>query len=263
MRKDEHLGDFQVVEGGQSSIGHLADNSSLTNFDRQFRISRDDPVFSMARQLRLKLQVDPNCLNNHLRLMMGYQQLPVILLLNPCRSHSEDFRHMFGKRSALSWLERVFDKIGLDIEEDVSIWDIWPMIGDGWLEKMARDGRQVELQSAILQSYELVGRYLEKFRPPAILVLQCTTNWHGESKYSFLENMQNSLAQALCSSMEKALQGKCEAIRYSDHQTYIIPGFHPSTIEYEQNEVKRKQLAATLEGILFSVYQPYVSRMTE
>jgi hypothetical protein len=71
---------------------------------------------------------------------------------------------MFGKASALAWLEKVFDRIGLDIEYDVSIWDVWPMISDEWLEKMAHDGRQVELQNAILQSYELGRSILGKIQ---------------------------------------------------------------------------------------------------
>ncbi|KAJ6061424.1 uncharacterized protein N7446_005544 [Penicillium canescens] len=261
MEKDEHIDDFQVMEGDQTSIAHLTVNICRTNVDRHFRICPDDPVFSFAAEHRSKWQIEPNCLRNHLRLISGYRQLPVILMLNPCRNHSGDFRHMFGKNSALAWLERVFDKIGLDIEDDVSIWDIWPMISDEWLEKMARDGRQVELQNAVLQSYELVGRYLERFRPPAIVVLQCSTCSNGTSKYPFLENVRHPLAQVLCSSMGKAVQGDCEAIRYRDYQTYVIPGFHPSAIEYEQDQIERKRLATTLESILFSVYQPYVSRM--
>lgn len=263
MQKDEHADNFQVMEGGQTSIAHLTHLICRTNVDSHFRICLDDPIFLLAAEFHSMLQLGHNCFRNHLRLMSGYRQLPVILLLNPCRSHSGDFRHMFGKASALAWLERVFDRIGLDIEYDVSIWDVWPMISDEWLEKMAHDGRQVELQNAILQSYELVGRYLETFRPPAIVVLQCTTSSDGISKYPFLKDVRHSLAQVLCSSMEKAMQGVCEAIKYHDYQTYVIPGFHPSAIEYEQDQTERQSLATTLESILFSVYQPYLSRMPE
>lgn len=146
--------------------------------------------------------------------------------------------------TALSWLERVFDKIGLDIEEDISIWDIWPMISDEWLEKMARAGRQMELQSAILQSYELVGRYLKIFRPPAILVLQCTTSWHGESNYSSLQMCdilwrRFSVPQWRKHCKESAMLSGIAIIKHALYRAFIQVQSSTNRIKLSQNSLPR------------------------
>jgi hypothetical protein len=227
------------------------------NASRRTEILPNDPVFSSTRDFWRVLQVNEKCLQNHIRLMMGYLQLPVTLLLNPCRRHSEDFRGMFGKESALGRLEQIFEQIGLDIEFEVPIWDILPMMSDEWFESMIHNGREIELGKIIIQGYELIGCYLERFRPPGIVVLQCATHSRQSMRHPFLRSVHHPLAHALCSSIDKALGGECETIRYRDHEFWVVPGFHPSAINYEQDAVKRNMLATTLE-ILFSVYQPYV-----
>ncbi|KAJ5215354.1 uncharacterized protein N7498_001761 [Penicillium cinerascens] len=263
MQPNESFEEVELLWGAQRSVEVLAHDARPISSNHWTQILPTDPVFLMTEIFWESLHVDEQCLKNNLRLMAGYQQLPVTLLLNPCGSHSGEFHDMFGKTSALRWLKRVFDKIGLDIEHEVSIWDILPMMCDGWLETMARSGCQVELEKTILQGYELIGQYLERFKPPAIVVLQCTTHSCRETKYSFLQTVCHPLAKALCSSLEKALEGKCETIRYRNHEFYVVPGFHPSAINYEQDVLERDVLAKALERILVSIYQPYVEASSE
>lgn len=256
---------YEVLNGTKRPIEELATESLPVALEASCRtqIQPSDPVFSSTRDFWRLLQVDEKCLRNHLRLMMGYLRLPVTLLLNPCRCHSQDFRGMFGKKSALGWLEQIFDRIGLDIEFEVSIWDILPMMSDEWFESMIQNGREVELGEMIIQGYELIGSYLESFRPPGIVVLQCATHSREFTRYPFLRSVHHPLAHALCSSIDKALGGECETMRYRGHEFWVVPGFHPSAINYEPDAVKRNMLATTLEKILFSVYQPYVHDITE
>lgn len=258
MQQSKSFQEVEVLKGAQCSVEVLAHDARLNLPNHLTQILSNDPVFSTTKNFWKSLHVSEMCLKNHLRLMSGYQQLPVTLLFNPCRSHSGEFHDMFGKTSALKWLKRVFDKIGLDIEHDVSIWDILPMMCDEWLENMVRSGRQLELEKMILQGYELTETYLERFKPPAIIVLQCTTHPSRETKYSFLQTVCHPLANVLCSSLDRALEGKCETIRYRNQEICVVPGFHPSAINYEEDVLERDVLAKALERTLFSIYEPYV-----
>ena len=256
---------YEGLKGTNRPIKDHATESHPFTLDasRRTEILPNDPVFSLTRDFWRVLQVNEKCLQNHLRLMMGCPQLPVTLLLNPCRRLSEDFRGMFGKDSALGRLEQIFDRIGLDIEFEISIWDILPMMSDEWFESMIHNGREIELGKMIIQGYELIGCYLERFRPPGIVVLQCATNSRQSTRHPFLRSVYHPLAHALCSSIDKALGGERETVRYGDHEFWVVPGFHPSAINYEQDAVKRNMLATNLERILFSVYQPYVQDIIE
>jgi hypothetical protein len=263
MQQSRNFEEIEDLKGAQRSVEVLANNLRLSSPNHLTQILPNDPVFSMTKDFWKSLHVNEQCMKNHLRLMAGYQQLPVTLLLNPCRSHSGEFHDMFGKKSALRWLKRVFDKIGLDIEHEVSIWDILPMMCDEWFENMARSGRQEELEKMVFQGYELIEQYLERFKPPAIVVLQCTTHACRETKYSFLQAVHHPLAKALCSSLDRALEGKCETIRYRNHDVRVVPGFHPSAKNYEQDVLEQDVLAKALERILISVYEPYVEACFE
>lgn len=263
MQQNESLEELEVLRGAHCSVEVLAHRARSIYPNHCTQILPTDPVFLLTKDFWKSLHVDEQSLKNNLRLMAGYQQLPVTLLLNPCRSHSGEFYDMFGKTSTLRWLKRVFDRIGLDIEHEISIWDILPMMCDEWLENMARTGRQVELEKTILQGYELIGQYLERFKPPAIVVLQCATDSCRETKYSLLQTACHPLAKVLCSSLDKALEGKCETVRYRNHDFCVVPGFHPSAINYEQDVIKRDVLAKALERTLVSIYQPYVEASSE
>lgn len=264
MQPSGFLEGYEVLKGTKRPVKDLVTESPpVADANRQTRILPNDPAFRSAKDLWGLLQIAEKCLQNHVRLTMGYRHLPVTLMLNPCRCHSEDFRAMFGKESALGRLEQIFDRIGLDIEFDVSIWDILPMMSDEWFESMIENGRGTELGELIMQGFELIGHYLERFRPPGIVVLQCATHSRQCTRYPFLRSVNHPLARALCSSIDKALGGECETIRYKDHVFWVVPGFHPSVINYEPDAVKRNMLATTLERILLSVYQPYVDHLID
>ncbi|KAJ5766696.1 uncharacterized protein N7511_004312 [Penicillium nucicola] len=263
MQQSKSFEDVEVLKGAQRSAEVLAHDSRLNSPIHLTQILPNNPVFSMTKNFWKSLHVDEKCLKNHIRLMAGYQQLPVTLLLNPCRFHSGEFHDMFGKMSALGWLKQVFDSIGLDIEHEVPIWDILPMMCDEWFEKMARSGRKEEVEKMVFQGYELIEQYLERFKPPAIVVLQCTTHACRETKYSFLQTVHHPLAKALCSSLDRALEGKCETIRYRNHDVCVVPGFHPSAFNYEQDVLERDVLAKALKRTLISVYKPYAEACFE
>ncbi|KAJ5801524.1 uncharacterized protein N7518_003592 [Penicillium psychrosexuale] len=263
MQQDESFEKVEVLKGAQRSVEVLAHDTPPISPNHWTQILPTDPIFLSTKLFWESLHADKQCLKNHIRLMAGYQQLPVTLLFNPCNSHSGEFHDMFGKMSALGWLARVFDKIGLDIEHDVPIWDILPMMCDEWLEKMAHSGRQEELEKTIVQGYELIGQYLERFKPPTIVVLQCSTQSCKETKYSFLQRVSHPLAKVLCSSMDKSLEGNCETIRYRNHEFCVVPGFHPSAINYEPDVLKRDVLSTSLKRTLVSIYQPYAEALLE
>lgn len=96
-----------------------------------------------------------------------------------------------------------------------------------------------------------------------IIVLQWAAHSRQSTGYPFLRSVHHPLAHTLCSSIDKALRGERETIRYAGHEFWAVSGCHPSAINSEQDAVKWKMLATTLKWILFSVYQPSVHDLTE
>lgn len=97
------------------------------------RIFADDPIFSTGKAFAEELRLGPNLFKNNCRLAQGYRGFPLLILMNPCDRHTEDFGDMFTECSALLWLRRFFADIGLNLEYDVPILDMFPYLSDHWL----------------------------------------------------------------------------------------------------------------------------------
>lgn len=97
MQQSKSLEQVEFQKGEQRSVEVLAHDSRsrLNSSNHLTEILPSDPVFSMTKNFWKSLHVNEKCLKNHIRLMAGYQQLPVTLLLNPCRFQSGDFHDIF------------------------------------------------------------------------------------------------------------------------------------------------------------------------
>ncbi|RHZ68729.1 hypothetical protein CDV55_106529 [Aspergillus turcosus] len=242
-------------------IAHLENAPLQTDVKSWDRILANDPIFRQAEDLRAQYRLEANCVKNLCRLATGYQGMPVVLMQNPCNSHTKDFDEMFTQDCALSWLRNAFDEIGFDLEHDIPLWDICPLFSDEWMQNKAQSGQFAEVQQAIFQAYELTMRYLEALQPPAVFVMQCATNRGAAMNHPFLGSVNHPLAQALSSSMKEAAQGRCRIVRVLQHQVYMIPGFHPSRITRETDPSQRRILATTLKRNLSDVYLPYAQQI--
>jgi hypothetical protein len=228
-----------------------------TDVKRWVRIGVNDPFFAKAEDFRRRYRLNINCLKNYCRLATGYRGIPVVVMQNPCSNHTKGFHDMFTENSALALLRNLFNEINLDIEHDIPVIDICPMISDEWAQSMTESGQSREVQQAIYDAYELTAQYLEALQPSTVVVLQCATSSCAASKHPFLGRVVHPLAQSLCSSMDEATQCRYRVVRVLNHHVCMVPGFHPSRINRDIDPSRKNSLTAKLRRILSNVYSPY------
>ncbi|GLA09957.1 hypothetical protein AnigIFM60653_001088 [Aspergillus niger] len=225
------------------------------------QLGDDDPMFLGAKALQERYRLDTNCYKNNVRLAAGYRHMPVVLLQNPYKNHDKDFQDIFTPDSALTWTRNILEEIGLDIEHDVPVFDICPMISDDWARMKARTGQLSELRQAIKDAYDLTAQYLEALQPSTVVVLQCATNPCSVKKHAVLSSVEHPVAQVFCSSMAEAMQKRSRIVRFMQREVRLVPGFHPSRITHETDPATKRLLAATLRDILSAVYVPYAQQI--
>ncbi|RDH27271.1 hypothetical protein BDQ94DRAFT_175746 [Aspergillus welwitschiae] len=238
----------------------LANTPPVTT-NQWLQLGDDDPIFLGAKALQERYGLEINCYKNYVRLAAGYCHMPVILLQNPYKNHGEDFQDIFTPDSALTWIRNLLEDIGLDIEYNVPVHDICPMISDDWAQMKARTGQLSELRQAIRDAYELTAQYLEALQPSTVVILQCATNPCSVKKHAVLSSVEHPIAQLFCSSMEEAMQKKTRIVRFMQREIRLVPGFHPSRIKHESDPATKRLLAATLRDILSAVYVPYAQQI--
>lgn len=238
-----------------------ANGNPTVTTNQWLQLGADDPMFLGAKALQKRYRLETNCYENHVRLAAGYCHMPVIILQNPHKNHDKDFEDIFTPNSALTWTRNHLEEIGLDIEYDVPVLDICPMISDDWAQMKDRTGQLSELRQAIHDAYELTAQYLEALQPSTVVVLQCATNPCSVKKHAVLSSVQHPVAQVFCSSMEEAMQKRSRIVRFMQREVRLVLGFHPSRITHESDPATKRLFAATLRDILSAVYVPYAQQI--
>ncbi|RDH27534.1 hypothetical protein BDQ94DRAFT_163521 [Aspergillus welwitschiae] len=222
----------------------LANTPPVTT-NQWLQLGDDDPMFLGAKALQERYGLETNCYKNHVRLAAGYCHMPVILLQNPYKNHGEDFQDIFTPGSSLTWIRNLPEDIGVDIEYDIPVYDICPMISDDWAQMKARTGQLSELRQAIRDAYELTAQYLEALQPSTAVVLQCATNHCSVKKHAVLSSVEHPVAQVFCSSMEEAMQKRTRIVRFMQRE-------HNETESSDKEEPLERELyrlvSSTLEN---------------
>ncbi|KAH8434446.1 uncharacterized protein LDX57_012093 [Aspergillus melleus] len=217
-------------------------------------------MFSPGRRFAKEHMLESNCFKNFARLGQGLRGIPVCVMMNPCDRHTGDFGDMFTKNAALLWLKSFFGGVGLSLEHDVPILDIFSLLSTDWL-RQGHGGQSAE--HLIFRSCEITQDILEALNPPSIVVMQCVTNPHQGQRNSIFGRVQHPLAQALFSSMGRAREGKVHTCVLGRREIPVVAAFHPSKIHYEQNLEKKRHHYQLLQEILLKTFSPYVQDLHE
>jgi hypothetical protein len=180
-----------------------------------------------------------------------------VILINPCDHHTGDFGDMLINNSIILWLKNFFSEFSLNFEYDVLILDMFTLLSDHWLRHNVHRG-QAETHELIRRSCDITQELLEFLQPSTIVVMHCATNTSSGQRHPFFGSVQHPLVESLSSSMEKAEERTMQTLNVSGRATPVIPAFHPSRINYEDDFKGKKRLTLLLRDILSSVFLPYV-----
>lgn len=145
------------------------------------------------------------------------------------------------KCPTFDWINKTFESIGLMLRT-VPILDICSFFSDRELKLMDEETKLC----AIKEAFELTERIIKALRPSVIISCQCWSWRYAES--NMLPWLVSSSKRATCNS--EAFQ-----IRLGDQDIWVVNGFHPMTLQYENDG----NLEKVLEALFQEVYTPYVS----
>ncbi|KAK5790556.1 hypothetical protein VI817_007843 [Penicillium citrinum] len=200
---------------------------------RWLEINETCPIYVAGRKFQIKYGISEASFQNWIKLLCGYLDFPVILLLNPSGFDVLEYEEMVQQSPTLLWLKDNLEILNLELR-DVIVLDTFPMVTDGLSEskKFAEDWSEL-----VADSFELTLTCLRYIRPQILISCQCCSKAINKRWGSF----GDVRATELCSSEAGARQELVKKVNIYGHRMLVVQGVHP------QNVV---QYNPKMEGIL-------------
>ncbi|KAJ5917534.1 hypothetical protein N7466_011088 [Penicillium verhagenii] len=100
---------------------------------RWLEINESCPIYVAGRKFQIKYGISEASFQNWIKLLCGYLDFPVILLLNPSGFDVSEYEEMVQQSPTLLWLKDNLEILNLELH-DVIVLDTFPMVTDGLSE---------------------------------------------------------------------------------------------------------------------------------
>ncbi|KAF2146924.1 uncharacterized protein K452DRAFT_337241 [Aplosporella prunicola CBS 121167] len=223
-------------------------NPKLDQTHQELLIEENHEYFAKAQRFCDRWNLPEQNSDNFKRLLRGNLLFPVLLLINPCNFHDEDYDQMLEHSPTLDWLSWFFTSIGLSLD-DIVIIDIIPLLSKAKRNTMTFE----ELSKAIPEAFDLAIEFLDIFKPNAIISCQCLTKGQLDETWG---RFDHPIARDLCSSVDGACRLEVRRLTIRSRQVHVVKGFHPCYFLREPDASISDQREDLLCQVLRKSYQP-------
>jgi hypothetical protein len=201
-------------------------------------------IYIAGRKFQEKYGISEASFQNWIKLLCGWLDFPVILLLNPSPFDDLEYEEMVQQSPTLGWLEENLNMLKLELP-DVIVLDTFPMVTNKLLESKVFSDDRFDL---VADSFELTLTCLRSIQPQILVSCQCCSKAEDETWGPF----GDIRAAELCSSEAGARQELVKTVEIYGHRMLVVQGVHPrNVVQYNQ------KTEGVLKTLFTKVFGPF------